>query len=55
MKDDRTWQGVVPWIYGRIPAFRSRRFSRFLAELKPEAKEKIIDLGESLSFGRNPL
>jgi hypothetical protein len=50
MKDDRTWQGVVPWIYGKIPAFRSRRFSRFLAELNPQAKEKIIDLGGEPEF-----
>ena len=50
MKDDRTWQGVVPWIYGKIPAFRNKRFSRFLTELNPQPKEKIIDLGGEPEF-----
>ena len=50
MKDDRTWRGIVPWIYERIPAFRSKRFFRFLSELNPQAKEKIIDLGGEPEF-----
>ena len=50
MKDDRTWQGVVPLIYEKIPAFRNKRFSRFLTELNPQAKEKIIDLGGEPEF-----
>ena len=50
MKDDRTWQGVVPWIYGKVPAFRSRRFSRFLAEFNPIGKEKIRKLKEQHAF-----
>ena len=50
MKDDRTWQGIVPWIYNKCTSFRKNRFSRFLLELAPREGEKIIDLGGEPEF-----
>ena len=50
MKDDRTWQGIVPWIYNKFTSFRKNRFSRFLIELSPREGEQIIDLGGEPEF-----
>ena len=52
MKDDRTWRGIVPWIYEKCTSFRKNRFSRFLIELSPKEGEKIIDLGGEPEFWR---
>ena len=50
MKDDRTWQGFVPWIYEKCTSFRKNRFARFLQELSPKAGERIVDLGGEPEF-----
>ena len=53
MKDDRTWQGFVPWIYEKCTSFRKNRFARFLQELSPKAGERIVDLGGEPEFWKS--
>ena len=53
MKDDRTWQGFVPWIYGKCTSFRKNRFARFLQELSPKVGERIVDLGGEPEFWKS--
>ena len=53
MKDDRTWQGFVPWIYEKCTSFRKNRFARFLHELSPKAGEQIVDLGGEPEFWKS--